>query len=158
MPDRSLLSGLVTGRSLAGVIGLQRDIAPAGRLTHLQQVVQVRPVESAAEAASIYSEVWAAMSVIGAPWWPVTGGRWLASCGLSDASGPATYSLPPALRRLNTRPTAGLPGQGQPPVAAPAVFKTVRASLNSKSAPKGRNTDGFQTVWSSRFAAGCLGS
>ncbi len=33
------------------------------------------------------------------------------------------------------------------------VFKTVRASLNSKSAPKGRNTDGFQTVWSSRSAA-----
>ena len=52
MPDRSLLSGLVTGRFLAGVIGLPPDIAPAGRLAHLQQVAQVRPLESAAEDAS----------------------------------------------------------------------------------------------------------
>ena len=49
-PDRSLLSGLVAGRFLADVVGLQRDIVPAGWLADLQQVVQIRHVESAAEA------------------------------------------------------------------------------------------------------------
>jgi len=46
-------------------------------------------------------------------------------------------------------------GSGSPDVGPLAVFKTVRASLNSKSAPKDRNTDGFQTVWDSPFAGDC---
>src|SRR5262249_58905294 len=45
------------------------------------------------------------MSVIGAHWWPVTGGSWFASPGLSDLSAPVTCSLPPAVARgLNVRP------------------------------------------------------
>jgi hypothetical protein len=41
---------------------------------------------SAPHTPPSYSEVWAAMSVIGAPWWPVTGGRWLAAMGLGESS------------------------------------------------------------------------
>ncbi len=56
-PDRSLLRGWSLDDSWP-VIGLQRDITPSGWVAHLQPVVQVRLVKSAAEASVPVTPNW----------------------------------------------------------------------------------------------------
>jgi hypothetical protein len=113
-PDRSLLSGLVSGRFLAGVIGLQPDIATAGWLAHRRQVVQVRPLNRRPRPPPSYSEVWAAMSVIGAPWRTVARGY-----GPRRPGRPSESLAPAGRPSPQYAATAGLPGRVKAPMLAP---------------------------------------